>query len=144
MAFMRFMLLEQPDQIENSPLQETQLPIPEPESGQVRLKIKSCGVCHTDLHIIEGELTLPQMPIIPGHEIIGVIDTINDINTELILGERVGVGWLNSSCGTCKYCARGQENLCEQAHFTGLHSDGGYAEYTVSTFGIRLSDSREF
>jgi propanol-preferring alcohol dehydrogenase len=97
----------------------------------VRLKIHTCGVCHTDLHIVEGELDLPHLPVIPGHQIVGTVDALGEGVTIHQPGDRLGVPWLNETCGTCRYCQSGKENLCENIRFTGMHANGGFAEYTV-------------
>ncbi len=128
---MRAMQLPSPKAIDQRPLEPTMLPNPAPAQGQVRLRVAACGVCHTDLHTVEGELELPKLPVIPGHQIVGRVDAVGPGVTGLQVGDRVGVGWLNWSCGECAYCRRGQENLCPDARFTGLHADGGYAEYVV-------------
>jgi propanol-preferring alcohol dehydrogenase len=107
------------------------LPVPEPGPGQIRLRVRACGVCHTDLHLVEGELDLPRLPVVPGHQIVGTVDSPGDGVTRFTRGDRVGVPWLYSTCGQCDYCRRGQENLCDNARFTGQHADGGFAEYTV-------------
>ncbi|WP_295717820.1 zinc-dependent alcohol dehydrogenase family protein [uncultured Halovibrio sp.] len=126
---MNAMVLEQPGQ----PLQHRQLPVPEiSQPDQVLLRVEACGVCRTDLHILDGELTEPSLPLIPGHQIVGkVVAAGNDV-TDLRAGDRVGVPWLGHTDGTCRYCCRGQENLCEQARFTGYTLDGGYAEYALT------------
>lgn len=95
------------------------------------MRVRRCGVCHTDLHIVEGDLRLPKLPLIPGHQIVGTIDAVGDSVTRVRVGDRVGVPWLYSTCGKCEYCRRGKENLCENARFTGLHVDGGYAEAMI-------------
>ena len=128
---MRAMLLAQPKPIEEGPLAAADSPDPSPGPGQVRLRVRACGVCHTDLHTVEGELTLPRLPIIPGHQIVGVVEARGPGAARFQLGDRVGVGWLNWTDGECEYCRRGQENLCPNVRFTGLHADGGYAEYAV-------------
>jgi propanol-preferring alcohol dehydrogenase len=116
---------------EDNPLILADLPVPEPGPGQIRLRVRACGVCHTDLHLVEGELDLPKLPVVPGHQIVGMVDTLGDGVTRFTRGDRVGVPWLYSTCGQCDYCRRGQENLCDNARFTGLHVDGGFAEYMV-------------
>jgi propanol-preferring alcohol dehydrogenase len=116
---------------EDNPLILADLPVPEPGPGQIRLRVRACGVCHTDLHLVEGELDLPKLPVVPGHQIVGTVDTLGDGVTRFSRGDRVGVPWLYSTCGQCDYCRRGQENLCDNARFTGLHVDGGFAEYMV-------------
>ncbi len=108
------------------------LPLPAPLPHQVLIRVIACGVCRTDLHIIDGELTQPKLPLIPGHEIVGIIALAGDKVENLKEGNLVGVPWLGYTCGTCKYCLNGQENLCVQAGFTGYTIDGGYAEYTVA------------
>lgn len=126
---MNAMVLERQGQ----PLQHRQLPVPEiSQPDQVLLKVEACGVCRTDLHILDGELTEPSLPLVPGHQIVGkVVAAGNDVS-DLRIGDRVGVPWLGHTDGTCRYCCRGQENLCEQARFTGYTMDGGYAEYALA------------
>ncbi len=128
--------------VESAPLQAVELPDPHPGPGQVRIRVRACGVCHTDLHTVEGELRLPKLPLIPGHQIVGVVDAVGDGVSDLTPGQRVGVGWLGWACGVCDFCRSGRENLCERAEFTGLHRDGGYAEYAVADarFVYRLPD----
>jgi alcohol dehydrogenase, propanol-preferring len=108
------------------------LDLPMPGPHQVRLRIAACGVCRTDLHIVDGELTEPKLPIIPGHEIVGTVDALGAGVTGLKLGERIGVPWLGFTCGECAYCRSGRENLCDRARFTGYQIDGGYAQYAVA------------
>ncbi len=122
------MVLEKPGQ----PLQFKRVPIPSPGPGQVLLHIAACGICRTDLHIIDGELPHPKLPLIPGHEIVGRVVARGAGVTEYEIGDRVGVPWLGYTDGTCRYCRSGRENLCENAQFTGYTRDGGYAEYTVA------------
>jgi alcohol dehydrogenase, propanol-preferring len=100
--------------------------------GEVLVKVRACGVCRTDLHVVAGELPHAQVPIVPGHEIVGVIEQVGDSVAGLVVGDRVGIPWLGYSCGTCLYCESGRENLCANARFTGYQLDGGYAEYTVA------------
>ena len=107
-------------------------PIPSPKSREVLLRVRACGVCRTDLHIVDGDLPLTRAPLIPGHEILGTVVTRGDGAERFAIGQRVGVPWLGGSCGTCRYCAERRENLCEEAIFTGYHRDGGYAEYAVA------------
>ncbi len=128
---MKAAVLDSPGPVETGPLHIREVPIPEPGPGRVRLRVRVCGVCHTDLHTVEGDLDLPRLPLVPGHQIVGTVDAVGP-DVEIVgLGERVGVTWLYSACGECAYCRRGLENLCDRARFTGLHADGGYAEYTV-------------
>lgn len=105
---------------------------PEPEKGQVFIKVKYCGVCRTDLHIVDGDLPEKKSPVIPGHEVIGVVEKVAEGTTNFSVGDPVGVPWLAYTCGHCKFCKRNQENLCENAEFTGYTTDGGYAEYMVA------------
>jgi len=113
-------------------LRATELPTPTPRAGEVLLKVRACAVCRTDLHVVDGELTHPKLPLVPGHEIVGVVTGKGEGAERFILGDRVGVPWLGWTCGTCEYCCTGRENLCERARFTGYNLDGGYAEYTVA------------
>jgi propanol-preferring alcohol dehydrogenase len=108
------------------------MPVPIPNENQVLIKIKACGICRTDLHVIDAELTQPKLPLIPGHEIIGSVVDIGTAVTGFQTGELVGVPWLGYTCGKCKFCRQGKENLCDNARFTGYTIDGGYAEYTVA------------
>ncbi|TFF37570.1 zinc-binding alcohol dehydrogenase family protein [Mucilaginibacter psychrotolerans] len=108
------------------------MPIPVPNEEQVLVRIIACGVCRTDLHIMDSELPKPKLPLIPGHEIIGTIAQVGSKVTSLQIGDLIGIPWLGYTCGHCKYCLRDQENLCENALFTGYTIDGGYAEYTVA------------
>jgi len=125
------MQLSKPAPIESEPLKLVDLGMPEHGEGQVRVRVSVCGVCHTDLHTVEGDLALPRLPIVPGHEIIGRIDKVGEGVSRERLGERVGVPWLYSTCGECSFCREGRENLCPNARFTGYHENGGYAEYVV-------------
>ena len=128
---MKAQLLHKTAPAEDAPLELADLPIPEPGDDQIRLSVQVCGVCHTDLHTIEGELSLPKLPLVPGHQVVGMVDAVGSRVTRFREGDHVGVAWLNSICGACRYCESGRENLCEGARFTGYHADGGYAEYTV-------------
>ena len=122
------MLLRRP----REPLVAVSLPDPQPGPGQVRVRVGACAVCRTDLHIIDGELPDPRLPLIPGHEIVGRVDALGAGVQGLTRGERVGIPWLGWSCGLCRYCRSGRENLCPEARFTGYRIDGGYAEYAVA------------
>jgi propanol-preferring alcohol dehydrogenase len=114
------------------PLRMRDLPMPVPGPGQLLIRVGACGVCRTDLHIVDGELTEPNLPLVPGHEIVGRVAGVGESVTQFSVGDRVGVPWLGYTCGTCGYCRSGRENLCDQARFTGYHMDGGYAEYAVA------------
>jgi len=118
--------------IEQNPLELTEAPQPQPDEDQVLVKVSACGVCRTDLHVIEGELPRQVLPIIPGHQIIGRAEQIGERVTRLKIGDRVGIPWLHQTCGKCEYCREGKENLCENATFTGWLVNGGYAEYAVA------------
>jgi propanol-preferring alcohol dehydrogenase len=137
---------------ERGPLMGDRLPIPRPGPGQVRIKVALCGVCRTDLHTVEGEIHPPALPIIPGHQVVGVVDKIGASAgpagqergaPALKVGQRVGVPWLHSACGECEFCRRGEENLCPKARFTGFHVDGGYAQYMLAEarYVLPLPDS---
>lgn len=110
------------------PLKMTELPLLLPGKGQVRLRVRYCGVCHTDLHTVEGEIHPPSLPVTPGHQVVGVVDALGEDVDGVKIGQRVGVPWLYSTCGECRYCGSGEENLCERAKFTGFDVDGGFAE----------------
>ena len=125
------MTLERIDSISQNPLQEKKSPIPKPRSEEIQVQVRACGICRTDLHIIEGELIPKKIPVIPGHQIIGVVREQGQ-NTKIFeLGQRVGIPWLHRTCEHCHFCQTGRENLCKQAEFTGYTVDGGYAEYTL-------------
>ena len=109
-------------------LEETELRLPGPSAGQVLIRVRACGVCRTDLHIVDGELSEPKLPLVPGHEIVGEIAARGDGAERFAIGDRVSVSWLASTCGECRYCRAGQENLCDRARFSGYSVDGGYAE----------------
>ena len=125
---MHAMVLEQP----HAPLVPRELPTPRAGPGQILLRVGACGVCRTDLHVADGDLTEPKLPLVLGHEIVGRVVGIGDDINGFALGDRVGVPWLGWTDGTCPYCARGMENLCESARFTGYKVDGGFAEYAVA------------
>jgi propanol-preferring alcohol dehydrogenase len=129
---MRAFILEHARPVEENPLREAELPIPTPGPGEVRVKVRACGLCHTDLHTVEGDLTAHKRPVVPGHQIVGVIDALGRGVTAHKEGDRVGLPWLHSTDGTCEFCRGGLENLCPNARFTGYDTDGGYAEYAVA------------
>ncbi len=114
------------------PLQARDLPLPEPGPGEVRVRVLACGVCRTDLHVVDGELTDPTLPLVPGHEVVGAVDALGTDVSGLEEGTRVGIPWLGSTCGVCRFCTSGRENLCDAARFTGYHRNGGYAEFAVA------------
>ena len=128
MTTMRAMVLIAPGE----PLRLQQLPVPQPAAGQVLLKVSACGICRTDLHVVDGELTEPTLPLVPGHQIVGTIEGLGAGVTGLRPGQRVGVPWLGGSCGNCWFCNHRRENLCDHARYTGYQIQGGFAEYTVA------------
>lgn len=140
---MKAMVLNKIGAIAGSPLEWTDVPLPEPGPGEVRLKVLSCAVCRTDLHVIEGDLPRQRLPIVPGHQVVGFVDAIGPNCGRFELGQRVGVAWLRHTCGKCEFCTAGKGNLCESARFTGYHADGGYAEYTLvpEAFAYAISES---
>jgi alcohol dehydrogenase, propanol-preferring len=128
---MRAMSLSNPALIDSSPLSLVDLPQPKPAPGQIRVKVRFCGVCRTDLHVTEGDLPPVTDHIVPGHQVVGVVDALGEGAHRFALGNRVGIAWLRWTCGKCRYCLAGNENLCPYAQFTGYHENGGYAEYAV-------------
>lgn len=133
---MKAMVLESARQ----PLVLRDIPVPKPEADQVLVQVSACAICRTDLHVVDGELPDPKLPLVPGHQIVGTISALGDRVVDLELGERVGIPWLGRTCGHCAYCESGRENLCDGARFTGYQLDGGYAEYAVadSRFCFRM------
>ena len=129
---MKAMRLSRAQPVEQNPLELLDLPAPIPGPDEVRLRVEACGVCRTDLHIIEGDLSLPKLPLVPGHQIVGIVDRVGEGVTRFRIGDRLGIPWLFSTCCQCAFCQRGQENLCDVARFTGYHMDGGYAEFVVA------------
>jgi len=138
LAAMRMMVLEAPGR----PLVLRERPVPEPAAGEVLLKVSACGVCRTDLHLVDGELPDPKVPVVPGHEIVGRILAAGAGVGEMRAGDRVGVPWLASTCGHCRYCTAAQENLCESARYTGYTRDGGFATHALADarYAFRLPD----
>jgi len=129
---MKAMILNKTSLIENNPLEMVEIAEPHPKAGEILIRVKVCGICRTDLHIVEGEITPTIMPVIPGHQIVGVVEMAGEGVKRFKKGDRVGVPWLHKTCGVCKYCRRGDENLCENALFTGFSVNGGYAMYAVA------------
>ena len=125
---MRAMILDVPGE----PLRVAEVPVPEPGEGQLLLRVHCCAVCRTDLHVVDGELPHPRLPLIPGHQIVGTVEKIGEHAGRFTVGDRVGVPWLGWTDGECRYCLSGRENLCENARFTGYQIDGGYAEYALA------------
>ena len=128
---MRAMLLEKQAAAEENPLRLVEVPIPTPGAGEARVRVRACALCRTDLHITEGDLKLRKSPVVPGHQIVGVVDAVGAGVQQLREGDRVGVAWVHSTCGECTYCRKGLENLCDRGRFTGWDADGGYAEAMV-------------
>lgn len=130
---MKAMVLHEPAPIEEQPLTLEELDLPQPGRGQIRIRVQTCGLCHTDLHTVEGDLELPKLPIVPGHQVVGTVEARGEGATRHAIGDRVGVAWLyHTACDECAFCEQGLENLCRDARFTGLHADGGYAEAMVA------------
>jgi propanol-preferring alcohol dehydrogenase len=125
---MRAMVLSRPGEA----LQAKEVPRPWAGPGQLRVRVTACGICRTDLHVVDGELTEPALPVIPGHQIVGIVDQLGAGTTTLRIGQRVGIPWLGGSCGHCGYCSTMRENLCDDAVYTGYQVDGGFAQYTVA------------
>jgi propanol-preferring alcohol dehydrogenase len=139
---MRAQVLSRPGLIGARPLELVERAAPDPGPGEVRLRVAACACCRTDLHVVEGDLELSHLPVVPGHQVVGIVDQLGPGCTRLRAGERVGVAWLHRTCGVCEFCRRGEENLCEAAEFTGWTVDGGYADaITVpEDFAVRLPE----
>jgi propanol-preferring alcohol dehydrogenase len=125
------MMLTEPASIDTSPLALRDLPIPEPAQGEILVQVETCGICRTDLHVAEGELPPHRKNIVPGHQVVGIVQKCGVGTARFKPGDRVGIAWLRFTCGECRYCRAGNENLCPSAKFTGYDENGGYAEYTV-------------
>jgi propanol-preferring alcohol dehydrogenase len=132
MALMRACLLKTPASVAARPLELSEVDAPSPGEGELLLKVSACGVCRTDLHVVEGELPARRSPIIPGHQVVGRVAAIGAGAEGFRLGERVGLAWLGQTCGVCRFCRAGRENLCARAEFTGWTRDGGYAEFVAA------------
>jgi propanol-preferring alcohol dehydrogenase len=126
------MLLDAPAPIESHPLRLDDVAIPEPGADEVRIEVRACGVCRTDLHVVEGDLEVKRSPIIPGHQVVGVVDALGTAVSDRKIGERVGVAWLHRTCGCCSFCTSARENLCDSPDFTGWTVNGGFAQYVVA------------
>jgi propanol-preferring alcohol dehydrogenase len=140
---MKAWLLNQPTSVDKRPLVISDVPEPVPGDDELLLHVATCGICRTDLHVVEGELPVRRSPLIPGHQIVGHVSAIGSGVEGFSIGDRVGVAWLNRTCGVCDFCLTGRENLCEQALFTGWSVNGGYAEYAVApaAMSYRLPDT---
>lgn len=139
---MKACILKQPAPVETNPLEFTDVPKPRPSAGEVLVRVNACGVCRTDLHVVEGELPPRKQPVIPGHQVVGVVEENGEGARRFRAGDRVGVAWLHKTDGTCEYCRSRRENLCDNPEFTGWTVDGGYAEYTLApeAFVYRIPD----
>jgi len=126
---MRAMVVSIQRRIADAPLEATELVVPDPGPGEVRVRVRACAACRTDLHVIEGDLPPRRLPIVPGHQVVGVVDAAGSAATRFRPGDRVGIAWLRSTCGRCRFCATGRENLCADSTYTGWTHDGGYAQY---------------
>lgn len=133
---MKAMILDSSAPIESGPLELVNLPDPVPRAGEVRIRVSCCAICRTDLHVIEAELPAQKRPVIPGHQVVGVVDQVGPGCSRIGPGQRAGIAWLRETCGHCAYCASGRENLCDSSRFTGYHADGGFAEYAVVPEGF--------
>lgn len=140
---MKAWLLDRPARVDERPLTLAEIPAPTPGKDELLLRVNACGICRTDLHVVEGELPVHRSPLIPGHQIVGRVAALGSPVADFAIGDRVGVAWLNRTCGGCEFCLAGRENLCDQAMFTGWTVDGGYAEYAVApaAFTYRLPDN---
>ena len=125
------MLLSHPAPIESAPLTLSEVTDPQPGTHEIRVRVSVCGICRTDLHVVEGDLPAQRGHVIPGHQVVGTVDALGSDCRRWHLGDRVGIAWLRTTCGVCERCCRGDENLCESARFTGYHADGGYAEHAI-------------
>jgi alcohol dehydrogenase, propanol-preferring len=138
----RAQVLHAPSPAEQRPLALEDRPTPVPAAGEARVRVHACACCRTDLHVVEGDLELPVLPIVPGHQVVGTVDALGAGCTRLSIGDRVGVAWLHETCGVCQFCRRGEENLCERARFTGWTADGGYADWLTvpEGFAVQVPD----
>ena len=126
---MRAMVLSAQAVVETSPLASIDRPMPEPAAGEVRVRVRACGACRTDIHVVEGDLPARRLPLIPGHQVVGTVEALGPGATRFRIGDRIGMAWLRSTCGRCRFCLSGRENLCAESTYTGWTHDGGYAEY---------------
>ena len=140
---MKAMVLGRIAPIEERPLELRDVPDPVPGRGEIRVRVFACGVCRTDLHVIEGDLPAPDLPRVPGHQVVGVVEASGPDCSRFEAGDRVGIAWLRETCGTCEFCRAGQENLCESSLYTGYHADGGFAELAIvrEDFAYRVPDA---
>jgi len=139
---MKAWVVRRPGPLAEQPLLLADLPVPEPGPGEVRVQVLACGICRTDLHLAEGDLPPHRPRTVPGHEVVGRVDALGPAASRFAVGDRIGIAWLRRTCGTCRFCRRGAENLCVRAEFTGWDADGGYAEYAIvpEAYAYRLPD----
>lgn len=135
---MKAIALNSSGPIESTPLKVAERALPHPGAGEILLQVQACGLCHTDLHIVEGDITPPALPLIPGHQVVGRVEAIGEDVQGWSIGDYGGVPWLYAACGECSYCLRGEQNLCDAAQFTGFDRDGGYAEWIISRANFTL------
>lgn len=142
---MKAWILKTPREVNEHPLELVDVPVPGPSDDEVLVQVTACGICRTDLHVVEGELAVRRSPLIPGHQIVGRVTQAGSLAQDFAVGDRVGVAWLNRTCGKCDYCLSARENLCDRALFTGWSVDGGYAEYAVApaSFTYHIPDDFE-
>ena len=140
---MKAWVVRRPGPVGGGPLVLVERPIPEPAGREIRVRVSTCGVCRTDLHLAEGDLAPHGADVVPGHEVVGTVDATGPGSTTFTVGERVGIAWLRGTCGTCRFCRRGDENLCLEPRFTGWDADGGYAEFAVvdERYAYRVPDA---
>lgn len=141
---MKAMVLERSSAVSANPLRLQERPVPEPGAGQVLVQVRVCGVCRTDLHVVEGELPDIALPIVPGHQAVGIVHRLGRDVAGVKEGDRVGIAWLQGTCGRCEFCRAGRENLCREARFTGYQVDGGYAEYALVSDDFAYSIPQAF
>ena len=139
---MRAMVLRSQAAVETGPLSPADLPVPEPGLGEVQVRARACGVCRTDIHVVEGDLPARRLPLIPGHQVVGIVDSLGPGASRFRIGDRVGIAWLRSTCGRCRFCLSGRENLCADSTYTGWTHDGGYGEYACvpEAFAYQIPD----
>ena len=140
---MQAWVVQRPGPVETGPLRAVEREVPDPGPAEVRVRVRACGVCRTDLHLAEGDLAPRRSAIVPGHEVVGTVDAVGTGASRFAAGDRIGVAWLRGTCGWCRWCRTGRENLCPDAVFTGWDADGGYAEYAVvpEAFAYRLPEA---